>query len=96
VEPVSIVITIVWLCIIILGATSATDVFWLLIGWGITLFVWFAVADAGRALGRAMSREQYNLTQNKYEIHESESDDPTRPNENLPAIIEVGRHYKRK
>jgi hypothetical protein len=90
------VITFLWAIFIVAGAQSATDVIWMLVGWGVTLFVWYAVSDAGKAIGRAMSREQYNLTQNRYEFHESESDDPTRPNENLPAIIEIGRQYKRK
>jgi len=70
------------------------DILPLVILAGLILFVWQAVMDAGQAVVKAFPREQYNLTQNRYEI--TESDDPTKPNENIPAIIEIGRHYGRK
>jgi hypothetical protein len=84
-----------WIAAICTAATGDFGgAFWVLVGWGITLFVWQAVVDAAKQVTGSFPREQYNLTQNKYEI--SESDDPTKPNENIPAVIEIGRHYKRK
>jgi hypothetical protein len=68
--------------------------FWEWVAVGLLLYVWQACCDAGRAIANAIPREQYNLTQNRYDL--TESDDPTRPNENIPAIIEIGRHYERR
>lgn len=66
------------------------------IGAGMMLFVWQAVCDGAKAVKNAIppSGDQYNLTQNRYDL--TESDDPTRPNENIPAIIEIGKHYREK
>lgn len=62
---------------------------------GVFMFVWYAVVDAGKSIAKHFPRENYNLTQNRYEF--TESDDPTKPNENIPAIIEIGRReYGRK
>lgn len=69
------------------------DILPLVILCGMILFIWQTIMDAGKEIVKAFPREQYNLTQNRYEITQDE--DPTKA-EGYPAIIEVGRHYKRK
>lgn len=69
------------------GDPTSIVPFWL--GLGLILWVWQTIVSAGRQITNSLGGDTYNLSQNKYEF--TESDDPTRPNENIPAIIEIGR-----
>lgn len=61
---------------------------------GLFLYFWYGCVDAVKRATGAFRRDTYNLTQNRYDL--TESDDPTKPNENLPAIIDVHRHRRMK
>lgn len=75
----------------IYGQWDAVFAFFVLMG--LVQFVWMTACDAGNKVAGKLSREQtnYNMTQNRFEVVESSSNDPTRPDEDLPAIIEIGR-----
>ena len=62
---------------------------------GISMLVLRTVFDFGKAVGNALSREQYNFKQEVHEHHTHERHpDPTRPREDFPAVIEIERQVK--
>ena len=74
----------------VIGEWEQAFMVWIAVG--LWLWFWQTVVHAAEKVTGAFRRDTYNLTQNRYDL--TESDDPTKPNENLPAIIEV--HHKRK
>jgi hypothetical protein len=74
---------------------SGLFVIWMVAG--LWLFFWYAITDAVKD-GVKWAANQ--IPQHHEHFHAeipTTSDDPTRPNENIPAIIEIGRqHYKVK
>jgi hypothetical protein len=94
-------ITLIFLGLLVLNLVDGywEALWWLPMGWGITLFIWFAIRDFFRDAAGYVSPQQhdhYHLTQNRYDLGESR--DPTRPDskEDYPAIIEInGRKYRR-
>ncbi len=74
------------------------SVYWFLVGVGLIAFVVSVVMDAGRAVNRGLARtelklEQHNVTVEDY--GQQPHADPTRPREDLPAVIELERQRRK-
>jgi hypothetical protein len=64
---------------------------------GISVFLLRTLFDFGKAVGKTLSREQYNFNQEVHEHHTHERHpDPTRPREDYPAVIEIERQITRR